>query len=108
MCREGSPGGSDMWLFREPQKKEKRMRKTHLDSLWPISCPSGFYIVFKKDFPFLSVLFLGSVLAVVVGLLPSDRSGNVRKRCQNVPGRVPRRLGYVALQGTSEKGKKDA
>ena len=30
MCREGCPGGSDMWLSREPQKKDKRMRSAHL------------------------------------------------------------------------------
>ncbi len=31
MCREGSPGGSDRWLFRGPQKKEKRMHKSRLE-----------------------------------------------------------------------------
>merc|ERR1712094_39435 len=30
VCREGSRRGSDMWLFRVLQKKEKRMHKTHL------------------------------------------------------------------------------
>ena len=50
------------------------------------------------------MLFGVPVWWVLARFLPSDWSGNVRKRYQNVPGRVPQRLGYVALQGTPEKG----
>ena len=60
---------------------------------------------FKKGFSFFSLVFGVSVL---VGFGQVFAFRLVRKLKEKVPGRVPQRLGYVALQGTLEKGEKNA
>ena len=94
--------GCFWWFLRSREVRiESGMSKSTPGT--PSDAPKWTLYSFQKGFSFFSWGFWGSVLVVLVRFLPSDWSGNVRKRYQNVPGRVPQRLGYVALQGTPEK-----